>query len=104
PAVNNLMLSLAINSGTFDTLVAPQMGAGAELIKTQLLSTPPALFLLAGVERACALAIQVALSLLVLAAVRGGGAVHPPLARRAGRCGVDARGVAHQSPARPWKV
>ncbi|MFO7246828.1 MAG: YhfC family glutamic-type intramembrane protease [Thermaerobacter sp.] len=72
PAVNNLMLSLAINSGTFDTLVAPQMGAGAELIKTQLLSTPPALFLLAGVERACALAIQVALSLLVLAAVRGG--------------------------------
>lgn len=69
-SINNLMLSAAINSGAFDALMAPQMGATADLIKTQLLTTPPVLFLLAGIERAFALTVQVTLSLLVLAAVR----------------------------------
>lgn len=68
--VNNIIVSLAINSGAFDTSIAPQLGEAAELIKTQLLTTPPALFLVAGVERVFALVIQVALSLLVLAAVK----------------------------------
>src|SRR5690606_26714142 len=67
--INNIVVSLAINSGAFDALIAPQLGEAAELIKTQLLTTSPALFLLAGVERVFALVIQVGLSLLVLASV-----------------------------------
>lgn len=67
--VNNIVVSLAIDSGAFDTLLAPQLGEAAELVKTQLLTASPVLFLVAGIERVFALVLQVALSLLVLASV-----------------------------------
>lgn len=74
--VANLLLALAINSGTFDTTMAPQLGLEADVIKDQLVNTQPALFLAAGLERVFAMTIHVALSLLVLCGVRSGQLVY----------------------------
>jgi len=68
--INNLAYIAMINSGTFDTVVAQTAALGMdvsqlELIKQQLLSTSPALFLLAGFERLLAMTGHVAMSLLV---------------------------------------
>lgn len=68
--VNNLIYIVMINSGYFDYLIAQTAGLGVdvsqlELIRTQLLATSPALFLLAGVERILAMTGHVAMSLLV---------------------------------------
>lgn len=68
--VNNIVLSLMINSGTFDTTVAPMLGEQATLIKDQLLNTAPELFLAGGIERVFSLACHIALSLLVLYGVK----------------------------------
>lgn len=68
--INNIVISLMINKGTFDQFVAPQLGAEASLIKSQLVNIPAHIFAAAGVERALALIIQVALSLIVLYAVK----------------------------------
>ena len=68
--INNIVISLLINRGLFEQLIAPRLGAAAAPVRAQLVSLPPSLFLAAGVERVCTLIIQIALSLLVLYAVR----------------------------------
>lgn len=68
--VNNIVISLMINSGTFDRFVAPHLGADASLIKSQLVNYPAHIFAAPGLERVFALVIQVALSLVVLYAVK----------------------------------
>jgi len=68
--INNLTYIAMINSGTFNTVVAQAAALGVdasqlELIKQQLLSASPALFLLAGFERILAMTGHVAMSMLV---------------------------------------
>ena len=68
--INNLAYIAMINSGTFDTTLAQAAAMGIdvsqlELIRTQLLSASPALFLLAGLERILAMTGHAAMSLLV---------------------------------------
>ena len=68
--INNLTYIAMINSGTFDTVVAQTAAMGVdvsqlELIRQQLLSTSPVLFLLAGFERLLAMTGHVAMSMLV---------------------------------------
>ncbi len=68
--INNIVISLMINRGTFEQLIAPRLGTGAALVKAQLVGLPPSLFLASGIERVFTLIIQIALSLIVLLAVR----------------------------------
>ncbi|MBP3684684.1 MAG: YhfC family intramembrane metalloprotease [Oscillospiraceae bacterium] len=68
--INNLAYIAAINSGSFDVLMAQTSAAGAdisqlELIRSQLLGTSASLFLLAGFERVLAMTGHLAMSLLV---------------------------------------
>ena len=68
--INNLAYIAMINSGAFDTIVAQTAALGVdvsqlELIKQQLLTASPGLFLLAGLERILAMTGHVAMSLLV---------------------------------------
>lgn len=68
--INNIVISMMINTGTFDSVIAPQIGAEtAAMLKTQLISTAPVIFLAGGLERLFAMLIQIALSLVVLYAV-----------------------------------
>ncbi|MCX7975615.1 MAG: YhfC family intramembrane metalloprotease [Bellilinea sp.] len=68
--INLITFSLMINNGTFDSLVAPQLGLAAEQIRTQLISTPSYLYLVGGLERVFAIAIQLGLSVLVFYSVK----------------------------------
>lgn len=69
--INNIVISLMINSGTFEQYTASQMGADAAAgLKLQFVTMPPAVFAAAGVERTLTLIIQIALSLIVLYAVK----------------------------------
>jgi len=68
--INNLVASIMINAGTFDTQVAPQLGEMANYVKQALVETEPVMFFFAGVERMAALAIHIGLSVLVLYAVK----------------------------------
>ncbi len=68
--VNNLIFSVMINNGQFATAVAPKLGAQAAVIQNALIHSAPGLFAVAGLERIFTLVIQVALSLVVLFAVR----------------------------------
>ncbi|MDZ4132675.1 MAG: YhfC family glutamic-type intramembrane protease, partial [Dethiobacteria bacterium] len=68
--INNLVTSIMINTGTFDTQVAPQLGEMANYLKQVLVETEPVMFFVAGVERMAALAIHIGLSVLVLYAVK----------------------------------
>jgi len=69
--VNNLVLSFMINSGVFDKSIGPLLpGEEAEYLKNILVSTPPGHFLLGGIERVFAIAVHIALSLLVISAVK----------------------------------
>ncbi len=68
--INNLVYIAMINFGSFDAVVAETAALGVdvsqlELIRTQLLSASPALFLLAGLERILAMTGHVAMSMLV---------------------------------------
>lgn len=68
--INNLAYIAMINSGSFDAVVAQTAALGVdvsqlELIRQQLLSASPALFLLAGLERILAMTGHVAMSMLV---------------------------------------
>jgi len=68
--VNNLVYIVMIHSGAFDAAISQAAAAGTdvvqlELIRTQLLSTSPILFLLAGFERLLAMTGHVAMSMLV---------------------------------------
>lgn len=64
--VNNLVLGIAINAGRWDALAAALPAGQAEQVRQALVTTPPSLFLAAGVERIGAIAFHVALSVLIL--------------------------------------
>ncbi len=68
--INLIIFALMINNGTFDTVAAPQLGLAAEEIRTQLMSTPSYLFLVGGLERVFAIAVQLGLSVLVFYSVK----------------------------------
>ena len=71
--LNNFFYSLMINSGTFESSLGTALPASTlAFIKNALISTSPYMFLAGGLERAMALVIQIALSLLVLFAVKSG--------------------------------
>lgn len=68
--VNNLIYIAMINSGFFDTILAQTAAMGAdvtqlELIRTQLITTSPMMFALAGFERLLAMTGHTAMSLIV---------------------------------------
>ena len=75
--INNLAYIAMINAGSFDTVVAQAAAAGMdgsqlELVRTQLVSMSPALFLLAGFERILAMTGHLAMSMLVCYGVAHG--------------------------------
>ena len=68
--VNNLIYIVMINNGAFDGIIAQTAAMGVdtaqlELIRTQLVSASPALFLLAGFERILAMTAHAAMSMVV---------------------------------------
>ena len=71
--VNNLLYSVMINTGAFDAMVesTAQMGVDEQTIqalwdvKTALIDTTPAMFLLAGYERILTMIVHVAMTVLV---------------------------------------
>ena len=68
--VNNLVYTAMINAGTFDTVLAQAAAMGIdvsqlELVRTQLIATAPAVFLLSGFERILAMTAHTAMSMLV---------------------------------------
>jgi len=65
--IGNIVYSIMINSGIYDTIVAPALTSEtSEILKSQLIGTPPELFLMAGIERVFVITIHIALSLIVL--------------------------------------
>lgn len=70
-SINNIVMSLAINSGTFESLVgnklSPEMAVS---IKEQLISLTPTTFLAGGFERIFTLFIQIGLTLLALYGIK----------------------------------
>ncbi|ADL41670.1 protein of unknown function UCP033101 [Caldicellulosiruptor obsidiansis OB47] len=69
--INNIVYSFLINAGILDSLLKGKVGAGVVgTIKSALINTPDSAFLFAGFERIFTMAIQIALSLLVLVAVK----------------------------------
>ena len=68
--INNLAYIFMINAGTFDETLAMAAASGVdvtqlEMIKTQLITSSPALFLLGGFERILAMTAHAAMSALV---------------------------------------
>lgn len=68
--INNIIYIFMINSGTYDTLIAQAAAAGVdasqlELIRTQLVTMPPAMFALGGFERILAMMAHTAMSMVV---------------------------------------
>ncbi|MDD4796894.1 MAG: YhfC family glutamic-type intramembrane protease [Eubacteriales bacterium] len=70
-AVNNIALSVLVNSGMAQQILAAQLPQQTvDTLIAQLTQTAPALFLLGGVERMLTFPIHMALTMLVFAAVR----------------------------------
>lgn len=65
-ALNNLILSLAINAGAMELIGVGMSAEALAQIEDALVNTPPGLFLLGGVERVFTVVIHVALSVLVV--------------------------------------
>lgn len=68
--INNLVYIVMIQTGTFDALLAqnassPEVVAQLEQVRTALLTTSPAMFLLAGFERLLTMVCQAAMSVIV---------------------------------------
>lgn len=68
--INNLVYIAMIQNGTFDALLAqnassPEVAAQLEQVRTALLTTSPAIFLLAGFERLLTMICQAAMSVMV---------------------------------------
>ena len=68
--INNLVYIVMIQAGTFDALLAqnaatPEVVAQLEQVRTALLTTSPAMFLLAGYERLLTMVCQAAMSVMV---------------------------------------
>jgi uncharacterized membrane protein YhfC len=72
--VQTIVFAFLINSGNFDALIqqAGQGGAALAAVKDQLVHAPSVFFALGGLERISAFALQLALSVLVLLAVKSG--------------------------------
>lgn len=73
--MNNIIYSVMINSGGSGQLTAALSGdalAAMENVISQLVSTPPATFIMGTVERIAAIAAQIALSVLVWFAAKEG--------------------------------
>lgn len=69
--INNLIMSVFINNGKFDTVFGGSFSQDAlSLAKSQLIETKAYLFLFGGLERIFTITIQIALSLIVLYAVK----------------------------------
>lgn len=68
--VNNIIFALAINSGAWDTIAAALPAETAKSLFDSLTGLSPATYLVGGMERLFAVTIQVALSILVLYAIR----------------------------------
>lgn len=70
-AINNIIYSLLINKGNFDSLIGSKLPAEtAKQLKDSLINTHWPLFFLSGIERCFAIAIQIGLSILVIYAVK----------------------------------
>ena len=72
-SINNIAWSVMINSGSTGAITGALSGDAltqAEAVIGQLTTTPPALFLLGGVERVLAIILHIALSVLVWFAVK----------------------------------
>lgn len=68
--INNLVIMLMINSGSFETLITQTAAAGGDVsqlraVQTAILTTSPFLFLLAGFERILTMIAQAAMSMVV---------------------------------------
>lgn len=75
--INNLIYIVMINTGTFDSMIAEVAAAGnavpqleatlaqLEMIRTQLVSYPPAMFLLGALERILAMICHAGMSMIV---------------------------------------
>lgn len=68
--INNLVMMVMIQSGSFDELLAQTAAMGVDVsqlqaAQTALISTAPAMFLLAGLERVLTMALHAAMSLMV---------------------------------------
>lgn len=68
--INNLVIMLMINSGSFDALISQTASLGGDVSQLQavreaLLTTSPFLFLLAGFERILTMIAQAAMSMIV---------------------------------------
>lgn len=70
--LNNLLLSFAVNTGILDKVAAGVPAATLSQIQATLVNTPPAMYLVGGLERVFALAAHLALSVLVLRMVERG--------------------------------
>ncbi|MFD3158592.1 YhfC family intramembrane metalloprotease [Haloimpatiens sp. FM7330] len=69
--INNLIYSLMINNGTFDEITGSKISHVLSMqIKNQLIYSPNYYFLVGGIERIFAISIHIALSLIVLYAVK----------------------------------
>lgn len=69
---NNIIMALQINSGSFEKLLQVE-GAPVEALKAvyiQMVSSPSYIWGIASIERICAIIIQIALSLIVLYAIK----------------------------------
>ncbi|MFA9380803.1 MAG: YhfC family intramembrane metalloprotease [Acetanaerobacterium sp.] len=69
-SVNNLLFSVAINTGRWDSIATVLPAVTAQQTYDALVQTPAYLFALGGIERLFAMTIQVAFSILVLYAIR----------------------------------
>lgn len=70
-AINNLIYCIAINKGYFDSLIGSTLPANTgEQLKNSLINTHWTLFFVSGIERCFAITIQIALSILVLYAIK----------------------------------
>jgi uncharacterized membrane protein YhfC len=70
-AVNALILASLINSGVFDHTIAPTLPAEqAMLLKEKIQGTSFIMYVLGGIERIFAISFHIAMSLLVLLAIR----------------------------------
>ena len=75
--LNNILYIFMINSGTFDAVVSEAVTAGVDvssllLLKDQLISASPALFLLAGFERILAMIGHLGMSMIVCYGIYSG--------------------------------
>jgi uncharacterized membrane protein YhfC len=70
-AISNLIYCVVINKGNFDSLIGSKLPANTgEQLKNSLINTHWTLFFASGIERCFAITIQIALSILVLYAIK----------------------------------